>query len=235
MPWRLLFGLILFIIGLGFLLVQVNVIPDRSFMIFLSQWWPLIIVGTSLNQLIRRMERPWGSLIVFAVGVILLAYAQDRIPTMVVPFIGTIALLVLGMRLILPRQVQRFSSNEANGFSGLPVRYDHTTHDAVFFGGLHYRDESQQYQGGKSTVIFGDYELDLRGAALGQKGADLKVTALFGTVKIRIPEPMNLVLSGVPVLGSIENRTRPIAPVNDGRPVLRLKFVAIVGAVEILN
>ena len=257
MAWRYYFGLFLLVIGLGYLLEQMHFIANFQFIDILSTWWPLIIVGVGVNQFVRHKEQPWGSLIVFTLGIVMMQIARNAIPLHPnpgshlagIPVLPTwksveqewgklllaILLMSLAMRMMVSRgAVQYQSANDAAPASA-KARFDHTIRDRQVFGSTHFRNDSQQFIGGKLGAFLGDYELDLRGAALATGGAQLRVQSIFGTMRIRVPQQMVLDVSGAPVLAGVANSTKQIVSKADGLPTLKIRYFALFGAVEITN
>jgi predicted membrane protein len=250
MAWRYFFGLFLLAIGIGFLLELLVITiynPNFQFIMVLQAWWPLIIIGAGVNQFVRHKEQPWGSLIVFALGILLLAVAHDAV--VLHPLHSSWKLLLLGnwklllaivvmalaMRMMAPRRVQQYQTSSPGLPAGTKVRFEHSIHDRQVFGSTRFRNDSQQFLGGKLGAILGDYELDLRGASLALHGADLRVQSIFGTVSIRVPQQMVLDIAGMRVLAGVENTTQQIVSIADGLPTLKIRYFALFGAVEITN
>jgi hypothetical protein len=247
MAWRYYFGIFLLAIGIGYLIEQMQFIAGFQFVMVLQAWWPLVIVGAGINQFVRHKDQPWGSLIVFAMGIVLLAVARDQIP-MHSPhgswkpmlmgswkLVLSILLTSLAMRMMVPRRIQQFHSSAPGIAKGAKVRFEHAINSRQIFGSTNFRNDSQQFLGGTLSAIMGDYELDLRGASLAAKGADLRIQSIFGTVRVLVPPQMVLDVSGLPVLAGIENSAHQIVSKEDGLPVLKIHYFAIFGAVEIRN
>lgn len=234
MAWRHLFGLILLAIGAGLLLQFAGIAPKFSFIETMAMWWPIIIVAVSLNQLTRTMDRPWSALIVFCVGVILLAFAQDRIPAKWWWFVTGLLLFTFSIRLLLPRGKQ-FSYAKGSPMTDKAKRFTHSLNEFLIFSGMHFHNESQQFQGGRISAIISDYEIDLRGAALSRNGGELDLTIVFGSMTVRIPESMAVSISGKPVFGYLEDHTKQIVTPEAGRPMLIIKTKALFSSIEITN
>lgn len=241
MAWRYLFGIFVLVLAAGFLAQQMGPVQGNAlwFVALLAAWWPLFVIAIGLNQLFRRMERPWGSLAIIAVSMLVLVWTTDNRPHDLagwVTVVVAILVLMLGLRMMLPRRMRKLESRTTiSSGGGRSLRFAHTLKEFQVFGGVQFHNESQQFQGGNLRTVFGEYEVDLRGAALSRGGADLQLTAVFGNIVLRVPEEMTVQISGTPVFGNIDNNAKQIVPVEAGRPVLRLKCQAIVSAIEITN
>lgn len=221
MPGRYIIGLLLVAGGVLAVLAYLGVLPP-----LLLTWWPAIIVILGLNALLRRPSRPWGALVVILAGVVLQLWTLRLLPANLWPLVLALALVLIGLRLQLPPRTRRMMV--------LAKSRDRVT-DAVSFGSQQLRDDSQAFEGGRVSVSFGNYELDLRGAALVPDGADLELNISFGEIAVRVPEHWAVRVTGIPVFGSCTNRTRQAESPAPGSPVLRLKCSVSFGAVEITH
>lgn len=104
------------------------------------------------------------------------------------------------------------------------------------FGGGRRQVDSQDFQGGEVTAIFGGYELDLRRAAIAQEQALIDVTAVFGGVEIRVPDTWIVESRGIGVFGGFGDETRPPRADQVTRPQrLIVTGVAAFGGVSVKN
>ena len=244
MTWRLFFGSIILLLGAGYALdiIITDTTSKYSFISIVSLWWPLFIMAIGLNQLMLHKEQPWGALVVFAIGAILQVYNLDEAQGLLgmpdqnlhnwLKFLVALLVIVLAIRIMLPRRLKRF---QPQGQGGVKPRFLHLIKDFMMFGSTFVRNDSQQFSGGSVSAILGDYEIDLRGATLARAGAVMKLSSFFGTLSVHIPQQMALEMQGIPVLGAIDNTTHQIVTREDGVPVLKLKCIAIFGSIEITN
>jgi len=248
MAWRYLFGIFVLVISAGFLFEEVRQsvlnVQFQSVIEMLSVCWPVFVIAIGLNQLFRRIERPWGALLLVAVSMCVFIGLLDGVNRVNPSHRGVydwtwtvidIVTLMLGLMMMLPRRTRKTETRTTLKPEGKSMRFMHTLKEVQLFRGVHFHNESQQFQGGKLSTFFGEYEVDLRGAALSRHGADLKLNAVFGNIILRIPEEMTVQISGTPILGNIDNSARQIVPIEAGRPVLRLKCLSVMSAIEITN
>ena len=57
-------------------------------------------------------------------------------------------------------------------------------------------------------ALFGGVELDMRHAKISTEGCKIHATALFGGVEIIVPDDWNVIITGTPIFGGIENKSR---------------------------
>ena len=87
--------------------------------------------------------------------------------------------------------------------------------------------------GGSATALFGGADIDLRQASLGPEGATLDLTVAFGGIEIIVPQGWRVEISGLPLFGVWENKTRP--PQDPAAPRLRLNCFILFGGAEVHN
>lgn len=224
MSTRSVFGVILVAVGVGLLL-------DRAgywdFGAILSTWWPLILILIGLVQIGTRSAPTIASLILVGIGLVFQARALELLPADIWRYLWPLALVILGAWLIFARGFQPGSS----------VTTGDSIRSFVAFGGANPRNESSSFRGGTISALFGGTEVDLRGARLAPEGARLDVTALFGGAEVIVPEDWTVRVSGMPIFGGWENKTRladeKAAEVENGG--LEVSCFVAFGGVEVHN
>ena len=99
-------------------------------------------------------------------------------------------------------------------------------------GGVARGNNSSGFRGGDLTAVMGGCEIDLRHASIDGE-AVLDVFALWGGIEMRVPEDWTVVSRITPILGGVDDKTRPPQAASRHRLVLR-GFVVMAG-VEIKN
>ncbi|MHB9129473.1 MAG: LiaF transmembrane domain-containing protein [Armatimonadota bacterium] len=229
MPVRYFIGLVLIVLGAGFLLEQFNALP---FGMYLAQWWPMLIVAFGLNELIRHPLRPWGALFIMSIGVLLQASLIGR-PVNIWVAIAAFLLVILGLRMLLPRRTRLAPATTppAPVTNGAVSSADRIA-EHVVLGESHVRNVSPHFKGGSASAVLAGCVIDLRDAALDPAGATLDLAVTLAGIKVYVPESWRVISVGGPVLGGCENRTRgPIAAA--GAPVLTVNCGGILGGIEI--
>ena len=59
-------------------------------------------------------------------------------------------------------------------------------------------------------ALFGGVELDMRQAQISADGCKIHATALFGGVEIIVPDDWNVIITGTPIFGGIDSKSRGI-------------------------
>jgi predicted membrane protein len=221
MSWRAFIGIVLVILGAGFLLDQLEVI---AFGELLSTWWPLILIAIAVIQLATRSVAPAVSLFLLLVGAYLQVAQLDILPIDLGQIFWPSLLILTGLYLVLTRSLRRPA--DANP--------DDLLNSFVIFGGTEQRLQSQNFRGGSAVALFGGTDIDLRDAALAPEGATLDLTAAFGAIEVVVPEPWKVRMSGLPLFGGWDNKARRPADAADG-PTLTVRCVAAFGGIELHN
>lgn len=94
---------------------------------------------------------------------------------------------------------KHFNVNEIEGTDGFYVR-------KVVFGGNEDIFLEPVFRGGQIEVVFGGVELDLRRSSLPEGDTHLYINAVFGGIKIYLPDDWMVVPKVDAILGGVENK-----------------------------
>jgi len=209
-------GLFLFI-GIGILLHQFEI---WDFGYIARTWWPLILIIFGFVQLInRKNSSPVVSLMIIIIGGLFLLNQLTDIN--LTAFIWPLIFIFIGLAIIFSRRRHHkvFDSN-------------HSIEAFSFFSGTNLRSQSQDFQGGEVMTVFGGAEIDLRDVIISEKGANFDLTSVFGGIELIVPENVHVEISGLPIFGGWEDKTRKVAK-NSDTPIIKINCVAIFGGVEV--
>jgi predicted membrane protein len=222
----LVWGAMIFLIGVAFLLDHLGLIHIGSIFSF----WPMILICFGIGHLFTRSNRAWG-LILIAVGMVFLLNNLG-IMHMGIGDLWPVAIIVAGLFLmwaaLKPSIVARGSADTADTLDAVAV-----------FGGTERRISSQNFKGGRAISVFGGVELDFRDASIDGDEATIELNCIFGGVEIRVPESWNVHSRSIPVLGGYADKTRSSATPQDAsatkRKTLIITGAIVFGGVEIGN
>ena len=99
-------------------------------------------------------------------------------------------------------------------------------------GGVARGNNSPSFKGGDLTAFMGGCELDLRQASIDGE-AIIDVFAMWGGIEIRVPDDWTVIVKAMPLMGGVDDKTRPPQGVSRHRLVIR-GFVIMAG-VEVKN
>lgn len=238
------FALVLIIIGILFLLHNFDYIDLGE----LWQYWPLIFVVIGVMKLIKSRSRDFISSTVFiAIGTSLLLIELDILDWQEIWLFWPIILILLGLLLLFKRFTplakvecvsvlkSRISGEDEPAHSG-EKNSDNRIDIVAIFSGREHLVNSENFEGGNVTVIFGGVELDLGSAKLSKGKNVIDIFTMFGGVEIFVPKDWQINVTGFPLFGAIED-TRRKAPLEEypSENVLTVKGFVLFGGIEIKN
>ncbi|MFO7549478.1 MAG: LiaF-related protein [Acidimicrobiia bacterium] len=97
------------------------------------------------------------------------------------------------------------------------------------------RNRSDAFAGGSVLTMFGRTRLDLRRAVLGDHGAHLEVTTLFGAAEISVPDTWFVTVMGPAVFGANHVAVTDPAEVGPGAPRLTISARTGFGGLEVIS
>jgi predicted membrane protein len=217
MTGRNVLGLLLILLGLGFLLDQVDVLNPGD---ILGTWWPLILVAAGVAQLYRRAWVEGAILVLF--GGVLQAWRLELLPGDVWHYLWPTAIIAIGLWLL----------SSTRGRNAARVQSKDRLDEFAVLGNIENRNESVRFEGGRITALLASVEIDLTRAKLAAEGARLEASAVLGSITLRVPQTWNVAVTGTPLLGSVENKARRDPQAAD-RPALQIEVTATLGSVEV--
>lgn len=223
-PWpRVAIGLGLVGIGLIELLDNLGMVDDdRVYPIF----WPVAFAAVSVAFLLGRAGHPsraWGWL--FAIFAVLSGLHALRVELPFEPWslFWPGVLLVAGFALVRLALVgpRRSSADDGSTVSSLAL-----------MAGIERTNRSQAFRGGALTAVMGGIDLDLSSARLAPEGAVLDIFALWGGIEVKVPEGWQIDLRVFPLMGGVEDRSRPGEGTEAPRLTIRGVFLMAGGEVH---
>jgi predicted membrane protein len=105
-------------------------------------------------------------------------------------------------------------------------------HVSTTMGGGRYTYLSKKLRGGEVSVVMGGCALDLRQADMEGTEMILEARTVMAGIEIRVPTDWEVIISGSPLMGGIENKTNP-SPTPTKR--LIIKGSGFMGGIEVKN
>lgn len=217
---KLVFATILIILGIIF---GLNSFGVTSINVFFDGWWTFIIIIPSLIGVIEN--RDTGSLILLIVGILLFLnsrgiYVFNVLWKLILPIMLISLGLIILKNEVLDKNANKISKTEKN---------DKILSSAVFFN----KNDviKNEFKAANVEAIFGDNNLDLRNLKINEN-IYIKTLALFGEVKIYIPEGVNLKINQAAFFGSVENKNQN--ETDNNLPTVNITASAIFGEIRIV-
>lgn len=180
---NIVWGLILIVIGVIF---GLNALDITNIDIFFNGWWTLFIIIPSFINIFKKEDK-LASFIWFIVGIVLLLACNDYISFDIIgklffPFI----IVLIGLSIMFKSTFDHKVAKEIK-----KAREKESTDDTI--SGI-FKEEVIHEENGKNIdleAVFGSVKYDLTDAKV-KKDIALKTTAVFGSIKIMVPEGVNV-------------------------------------------
>ena len=220
---RLVFGLVVVTFGVIFLLDELGLANAYSIL----RYWAVIPLGYGLMRLTGTWCRQQltAGLIFTLVGAWMLLRSLGVLPFGLHDF-WPLIIIAVGVMMVAGG-LGRGRRGVADGDPS------NTIHALAFWSGIDRKIAATDFQGGDITAIMGGHQLDFRAAKMAGGTAVIDLLVMMGGVDMRIPEDWVLTCEAVPIMGGIEDRTRPPAGEVKGRLVL--KGFIMMGGVDVKN
>ena len=219
---RLAFGLVIFALGALWTLDNLGVVDSGP----IVRWWPSLLILFGFGKLIGAIppRQVVMGVVLSVVGFMLLSNELDwfsfhfwQLWPLVLIAAGT-SLVVRSMR--------------------GPVAADGTdrsaeVHTFAMMAGVHQKFDTQDFRGGDASALMGGVEIDLRSARTTQPQVVIDVFAWWGGIDIFVPRDWRVANEVVPIMGGVDDQTRPAE--GDVHTTLVLRGAAIMGGIEIKN
>ncbi|NLC66278.1 MAG: cell wall-active antibiotics response protein [Clostridium sp.] len=227
---RIIFGVILVLLGAGFLLDQFGVV---SFSDIISVYWPLILIIIGVLGLFKKNSSKLISGLILIFGILFQIQKLGFLKVDIFKTFWPVVLIALGFSIIFSRGnlIIRTGTGYKSGNYDKNVSLENVIDESAIMAGIERNVHSQEFRGGKVTVIMGGVDLDLREAKLYNNEAHLEINTIMGGVDIYVPENWRVEHKGTPILGGFTNKRKYSGDIN--APLLVINFSAIMGGIEV--
>ena len=218
---ELLWGLVFIALGV---IIGLNAMGITHINIFFDGWWTLFIIVPCFIGLFKEHSK-LGNSIGLAIGVVLLAAAQDIISfELIAKLIFPVILIIIGLNIIFKNFItttvtEKIKSVNRNDLEGYCATF---SEQRVGMNGV-------DFKGANLDAIFGSVVLDLNGARLAEDRV-VNATAIFGGIQILVPQNMNVKVRSNSIFGGVSNKVNH--KVENG-PTIYVNGKGIFGGVEI--
>jgi hypothetical protein len=234
---RIIFGVVLAVIGVGLLLRMFNILPP---LFFHMRWgWPLvlIIIGLAMGAKHNFKNNAWWILVTIGVAHLIPAFYIGDVSSR--KLLWPAMLILAGIFMITRKKgPSRFQQHRwhdgSKDIAFRSVDADEVSID-VTFGGRKEIITSKNFRGGAIRASFAGVELNL-GSAESHSGVPmvLDVSASFAGVEIIVPSHWDVQNEIRPMMGSVEdNRVIRMGESTTDRPKLIVRGSVNFGSVEL--
>jgi predicted membrane protein len=221
-------GVVVVVIGVLLLLSNMGIIRSLG----LWEFWPVILIVFGLSRAFEACS-PSGKILGSFVAIIGALWLAENLHLVYIDFqyVWPLLLIAFGLTMLWRGMDRRRTAAAGKTAGGT----DSSVNSFVMFSGSRRRIDSQDFQGGQLTAMFGGIELDLRLAHIKEK-AVVDATSMFGGIEITVPETWTVSVTGQGIFGGFEDKTHPpklepgVAPQN-----LEVTGTAMFGGVSVRN
>lgn len=218
---QIIFGIILLIIGVLFLLRSTGIYNTGNLLSYVPSLFIILGIYSLIKSGFKSISGPVTMIIIFTViqllvlGVITWSTLASWWP---------LVIILIGAGIII-NHYQRDKSKV----------YTRDNIDLMaILGEAQNTIKSSSFKGGNLTAVLGGVELDLRDSQTGPEPAIINVTVLLGGAEIRVPDDWDLKINVVPVLGGVDdNRTRMSNSSPKEKPDLIINGMVALGGLDI--
>ena len=228
---HLLIGIVLMFLGLFLIADLADIIPWRM-RDFLFTWQALLIL-LGIIFLSNRENKGTG-VILIAIGSFFLLPRFLDLPNYWHSLFWPTMLILLGLVVIFGTR-RHGSMGAFMGGQGRKSSSEDFLDDVSVFGGGDRVVNSQQFQGGKLTHIFGGSKYDMTNAKLAQGKNRLDILMIFGGTKFIIPENWDVKVEVTSIFGGFSDKRARSMVVKESDRSMVITGSTIFGGGEIVN
>lgn len=214
---RIVTGLIVAAVGVGFLLDSFNII---AFGELASSWWPLLVIAAGIMIFISDPKSYIWALLVTGFGVVFQLQQLEIVDVNPWQIFWPAVIIAVGISIIFSR---------APGHKVSKAERDDMT---AVLGGSEQMNTSADFRGSKQTAVLGGTKLDLRKAKI-KKEATIEIFTFWGGVELIVPRDVIVRNQTSVILGGVEDKTDQ--DTTKDSPVLYIIGDVVMAGVEIKN
>ncbi len=219
-------GLLIILIGLAFLLNQLNFFSYEVSSIIIS--WQMLLIVIGLYNLLFTQSRTFG-FIVLLVGAFFILPEIFDFPYNFNRSFWPVLLILLGLFILLR---SRIPSKGQSSFKLEEGEKFEVFDEVNIFSGSEKKVSIKSFKGGKITSIFGGSDLDLTGSEIAADYAVIEVFYMFGGSTLKVPSDWVVVNNVTAILGGFSDK-RSNPPIENGKKKLIINGMVMFGGGEI--
>lgn len=213
--YSIICGIIIVLIGVLFL---GNSLSFWDINLFFAGWWTLFIIVPSLLGLFKK-ETVFASMFFLLIGILLLLACQNIINfSMILRISIPVLIIMIGLVFI-------FKKNECSKKG----TNDNLPEYIGIFGGTENK-VADNFKGCSCITVFGGVDLDLSEATI-TEDIIIECVSVFGGIDIKVPDNVNIKISGAPIFGGVENRSFKKPDVNAF--TIYINYVCVFAGIEL--
>lgn len=221
---NLVWGILFIIIGV---ILGLNALEITNINLFFDGWWTLFIIIPSCIGLVNDKDKV-GHIFGIFIGLALLLVCQNVIDfdilwKLTVPII----LILIGLSLVFKNQT---NENIKKEIKNLTNKESKTKEYCSTFSNMNIKADDEEIEKYELDSIFGELNIDLTEVKM-EKDLLINATAIFGSIKLIVPEDIEIKLLSTPIFGDINDKRKKKE--KNKKKVVYLNATAIFGGVTI--
>jgi predicted membrane protein len=219
---RIFWGIIFIVIGILFLLDQIGELDVGH---LFNRYWPAIFIIIGISIIVSNEFKATGPGVFFILfGAFFLLMRLRIFDQPAWHFVWPILIIALGLLILFkPGRTDKKKIPELTA--------DELRISQVFSSTVR-RIEAPNFKGGTAEVVLGSAEIDLSGAGLEGGQAVLALSAVLGSIEVRVRPEWQVVIDGTPVLGSIEQKKKQPSDA-EKKGTLHVNASVVLGSIQI--
>ncbi len=188
-------------------------------------WWTLFIILPCVLSMCTSGINLLNCIGV-GVGILLLLSAQGVFPNNLgYKLIAPLVIVLLGLSLIFKKPM-KFNKEGNNGI----FASSHGDKHFAVFGGNTPRLDGVIFRGASAYAVFGGIDLKLSKSII-KRDCAINAYSIFGNTDIILPDNVRVVVSSMPIIGSLQNTFK--SEVQDNAPTVYIRAISVFGSTEI--
>lgn len=219
---KLLWGLAFIVVGI---IIGTNALDITDINIFFNGWWTLFIIIPCFIGLFNNNGEITGNLIGLVIGLALLLATRgvldfNIIASLILPFIFVIiGLSMIFNNFLKNKFVEKFIKVDKDGLEPIVATFSEQKIDM----------DDEKFKNSKIDAVFGSVVLDLMKADL-DKEVIIKSSAIFGGVKILVPNNVNVKVKPTSIFGGVTNK---VTNKKDNKKTIYIESFCLFGGLDI--
>ena len=113
-----------------------------------------------------------------------------------------VLLVLIGLSFIFKDTINRKVKSEIKN-----IEQNKDNEYCAMFGEQNINFSNEEFKGCNLTAVFGEIECDMRDAII-KKDSVINISAIFGNVKIIVPDNVKIKVTGTPIFGGVTNKRK---------------------------
>ena len=222
------------LIGVAFLLIGAVLVLNNFYILpfYIPSFifsWPSILIVIGLALIIGKGNNS-GGFVTLTIGVVFLLMHGGYLSWRDIGGFWPLVFVLIGLSLLL-----KSSDRKRDRLSGEKKNSTDFIDEVTIFGGTKKMINSPEFQGGKTTTMFGGTEIVLQNASPAPEGAIMETFTMFGGTEFIVPSDWDVQVEATAILGGIDDKRSVVGTAPDGEPkkLLIIRGFVMFGAVDI--